>query len=216
MYKYISYIDVTNFDLKFAKYLNNDCASSTRTVADSAGEVNEITSLVFGAENLTHISYYHDGDDDLKFARCVDDVCTPPDSQIDVAQSFTPSASQRIVKIELYLKKIGSPANATVRLVRDSSGSPSTNPADVLTAGTLNAAAVGTSYAWQTVVLTQKPTLSSGTRYWIVVDTSLDNADYLLQGGDAAAGYAGGSAKRSADWTLGGWISIGADLDFRV
>ncbi len=107
----------------------------------------------------------------------------------DMAQSFQVSADGAINKISFYIKKTGSPSNATVKIVNDSSGSPGTT---VYTSGTLSASLVSTSYGWIDTVMANS-LLVAGTTYWIVIDASVSSSNYYVIGGDS--GYSGGTGK---------------------
>jgi Tfp pilus assembly protein PilX len=109
----------------------------------------------------------------------------------DIAQSFQLATSSPLNKVQLYIKKTGSPSNATVKIVNDSSGTPGTT---VLATGTLSAASVTTSYGWIDVSLTTNPTLAVGTTYWIVVDAGTSSSNYYILGANSA-GYANGAGK---------------------
>lgn len=115
-------------------------------------------------------------------------------SSQDIAQSFQVSISSPINKVQFYIKKVGSPANASVRVVADNSGLPSTT--NLLSSqGTISASSVTTSYGWLDVALPDNPTLYAGTTYWLVVDNS-SNSDsnyYILGANDS--GYSSGSVK---------------------
>jgi cytoskeletal protein CcmA (bactofilin family) len=112
----------------------------------------------------------------------------------DFAQSFQVNAASPINKISLYIKKVGNPSDAIVRIVTDSSGSPSSN--NILsTQGTLSASLVGTSgFGWVDIVLPSNPELNPGTTYWIVLDNGSKNAsNYYVIGANSA--YTNGMAK---------------------
>ena len=110
----------------------------------------------------------------------------------DIAQSFQVSTSNSPVnKLSLYIKKVGSPSNATVKIVSDSNGSPSTT---VIASGTLNASSVTTSYGWIDVSFSSNPFLSSGTTYWLVVDSATSSTKYYTVGA-SNGGYANGLGK---------------------
>ncbi|MEK7185632.1 MAG: choice-of-anchor R domain-containing protein, partial [Patescibacteria group bacterium] len=86
------------------------------------------------------------------------------------------------------------PANATVKIVRNSAGSPSTDSADVLGSGTLSASTITTNYGWTTVTLSSNPQLNSGTTYWVVIDnTSNSSVDFYTIGANSS--YGNGQAK---------------------
>lgn len=113
-------------------------------------------------------------------------------SQQDIAQSFQISDDTiGVSKVTLYLKKNGSPNNATVKIVSDSGGSPSTN---VVASGTLSSSLVSTSYGWIEVSFDSNPTLSTGTTYWLVIDASNNNSKYYTAGA-SGNNYSSGQAK---------------------
>ena len=109
----------------------------------------------------------------------------------DAAQSFTVSVSDVITQVGFYIKKVGTPANATVRITADSSGKPATTS---LATGTLSASTVTTSYGWATVVLSPSVTLSIGTTYWLVIDAAVSASNYYVWGANNAQ-YANGLGK---------------------
>jgi len=109
----------------------------------------------------------------------------------DSAQSFTVSTSDVISQISLYIKKNGTPSDATIRITADSSGKPSTSS---LTTGTLSAANVTTSYGWVNITLSPNVTLSTSTTYWLVIDANVNALNYYILGANSAQ-YANGLAK---------------------
>jgi len=138
---------------------------------------------------------------------------------IDAAQSFTSASSGQLVKISLYLKKSGSPTNKTVRLLTDNGGAPSKNLVSSGAYGTLTASQVSqNSYGWIDITLNTPPAISAGTKYWIVVDSSLDSGNYFIWGKDSADAYAGGTGKYSPNWNAvsPSWSSASGDFGFRT
>lgn len=116
----------------------------------------------------------------------------------DFGQSFVVSESGlSLTDLEIYIKKIGSPANATVRIVNDNSGKPT---GSTLASGTLSSSLVGTSYGWYDVVLTANPVLTSGTTYWILIDGSTDSSDYYQVGANTAYGNGLAKVGRNSSW----------------
>lgn len=109
----------------------------------------------------------------------------------DFAQSFQVSTTEVVNKVQLYIKKVGSPSNLTVRIVTNSGTSPSTV---TKASGTLSASLVSTNYGWVNVPFSTNPQLDSGTTYWIVVDASTSSSNnYRIGGNDN--GYSGGVSK---------------------
>lgn len=130
----------------------------------------------------------------------------------DIAQSFVLSQTQPVNKVQLYLKKIGSPSNLTARLVTDASGSPSST---TIASGTLSASSVSTSYTWTDLTFSSTPQLIAGTLYWLVLDGSTSPSKYYSIGGDT--GYANGSAKTGQySGTWGNTSPSGLDTYFKV
>jgi hypothetical protein len=160
-----------------------------------------------------------DQQSDCALANCTDLVFgknVSGSNQLDIAQSFKPSTSGVINKISLKLKKIGSPPNLTVRILGDNSGNPNKN--NVLTSGLLSANLVTNQYGYVDVSFTSTPTLTAGTLYWIVLDTSSDNSNYWNWSMDTLQGYTAGSSKWSPDWQTNNpsWNSISGDLGFKT
>lgn len=109
----------------------------------------------------------------------------------DFAQSFQVSTTETVNKVELYLKKVSTPGNLTVRIVSNSGTSPS---ATTITSGSLSASLVSTTYGWVSVPFSSNPELTAGTTYWIVIDGTTSATKYYLIGGNNN-GYANGTGK---------------------
>ncbi len=131
----------------------------------------------------------------------------------DFAQSFQVSTDEVVNKVQLYIKKVGSPSNLTVRIVNNSGSSPSTV---TKTSGTLSASLVSTNYGWVDVVFSTNPQLDAGTTYWIVLDAATSTSNYYKIGGNNN-GYANGASKigqYSGTWnnnspsTIDGFFSL--------
>jgi hypothetical protein len=130
----------------------------------------------------------------------------------DIAQSFQLTESSPLYKASLYLRKISTPGNLTVRIVKDSSGSPGT--VQVAT-GTIASSLVTNSYAWVDVVFTTHPTLNVGETYWMVVDGGNHTSRYYEVGANLNS-FSGGSAKRgqySSTWNV---LSPNVDSYFQI
>jgi hypothetical protein len=110
----------------------------------------------------------------------------------DMAQSFQISSTGQVNKVRLYLKKVGTPTNATIRILNDSSGTPGTL---VLDSGTLSASTVTTNYGWAEATFSSNAELVAGTTYWLVIENggSYNASNYYTIGGNTS--YALGTAK---------------------
>lgn len=117
----------------------------------------------------------------------------------DFAQSFQVGTTGDLNKISLYIKKVGSPANMTVRIVTDGGGKPSTN---TLTSATVDTSIISTNYGWVDIPMASFIQLSVGTTYWIVLDASSSNTKYYKIGANNNE-YINGTGKIGA--YLGAW-----------
>ncbi len=121
----------------------------------------------------------------------------------DAAQSFKVSTTSPLVSLSLYLKKNSTAwANdITVRIVNNSGSSPGNT---TLASATLLASAVPVTQTDTSVSFTTPASLTPGTTYWIVLDTSNSWGNYYSWGA-ASSTYANGTAKLG---TQGGiWAS---------
>jgi hypothetical protein len=135
----------------------------------------------------------------------------------DVAQSFKPTQSTTLNKVSLRLKKAGTPANPSVKVLPDSSGEPDKN--NVLASGTLSANLVTNEFGFVDVSFDISPQVTAGTTYWImVVPQALDSTNYWVWSEDTLQSYTNGSAKWTKNWQTGNpvWNSIPADLGFKT
>ncbi|MCK9344660.1 MAG: lectin like domain-containing protein [Candidatus Pacebacteria bacterium] len=133
--------------------------------------------------------------------------------EIDFAQSFVAGASKPLVKVSLYLKKIGSPSNRTIRIMEDNNGSPSST---TRASGSLNSSLVTSNYSWVDVTFSTPFDLVVGRRYWIVFDASQSSSNYWAWGKDGLAGYTNGSIKYTSDYSSPSWVSKTGDFNFRT
>ncbi len=97
----------------------------------------------------------------------------------DIAQSFILNESLPLNKVELYLKKIGSPSNATVKIMNNNNGNPGTT---VIASGTLNSSLISNNYSWTEVSFSSEPLLLINETYWLVVDASASSSKYYIIG----------------------------------
>ncbi len=120
----------------------------------------------------------------------------------DFAQSFTVSTTTAVAEVSFYIKKTGTPANATVKIMSDNAG----NPGTLMVSGTLNAGQVTTTYGWVDVGFATNPSLNPGTTYWVVIDNSGNSTTnfYTIATTNTDA-YTTGQLKRGSvggSWTI--------------
>ncbi len=131
----------------------------------------------------------------------------------DLGQSFVVNDTLSLVSLRFYIRKVGNPANATVRVTTDNGGRPSST---VIASGTLSSSLVSTSYGWQTITLTANPILSSGTTYWVVIDANTNSSSYYIVAANNA--YTTGQAQVGR-YNTGSWNATspsGLDAYFEV
>jgi hypothetical protein len=119
------------------------------------------------------------------------------------------------MQLELYVKKVGNPSNATIKVTRNSGGKPDFyNP---IASGTLSSSLVSTSYTWMEIPLTAAPVLTAGTTYWIVIDGNANASNYYISA--ANTDYASGQAKVGRGDINNSWNNTtpsGLDAYFKV
>ncbi len=135
------------------------------------------------------------------------DTGTPPATIVfgnanatqDLAQSFQVSSESPLNKVQLYIKKNGTPSNVTVYIMTDNNGSPSTV---YLASASLSASLITTSYGWVDAVFSTNPTLQTGVTYWLVVDAGTSSSNYYTSAANNSV-YSNGNAKigqRGGTW----------------
>jgi Tfp pilus assembly protein PilX len=134
----------------------------------------------------------------------------------DVAQRFTSTLSATVTRVSVFLKKTGSPSNITVRIVTDNNGSPSRTV--VGGTGTISSSSITTTFGWINATFSTPPALTSGTNYWLVLDTSSSATNYYSWAQDVNDSCANGTAKYSTDWNQNPptWVAISRDMNFQV
>lgn len=134
----------------------------------------------------------------------------------DFAQSFVISTTTTITEVYVFLKKVSTPANLSVKIVSDTPAAGWEPSSTVLGSGTLNANLVTSNYSYVPTVFSSGITLSPGT-YWIVLDaTTLNNSKYYTVGMNHnvyASGYAV-QGKFGTDWN--GSLMLNQDAGFKV
>jgi hypothetical protein len=136
-------------------------------------------------------------------------------ARANVAMGFKPSVSATLARATLYLKKVGSPSDITVKLVTDNGGKPSKT---VLASGTISASLIGPSYSFADISFSSSASLTANTQYWLIAIASVGASNYFVWGDDTNNGYSSGTGKYSANWNASSpvWSNVNADLDFRT
>lgn len=181
-----------------------------------AGNGNQITGDVYIAGGTQVIP---DQSTDCSGSNCTDFIFGKKvggDSILNVAQSFKPGTSGILNKVSLKLKKIGTPADTTVRILGDSGGSPDKN--NVLAYGNLSSSLLASNYGFIDATFNSSPLIVSGNTYWVMVSTVSDSKNYFSWQNDLAQSYNRGSPKWSPDWQSGNpsWNNITGDLSFQM
>lgn len=161
-----------------------------------------------------------DQQNDCSGANCIDYIFGKNwsgENRLYIAQSFKPSSTLAIRKVSLKLKKVGSPANLTVRIMGNNNGKPDKN--NVLASGSIPSSLVTGAYSFIDVSFNSNPTLNANTTYWIMIGAaSLDNSNYWMISEDLAQSYQSGSTSWSPDWQAGNpiWNNISGDFGFKT
>ena len=132
---------------------------------------------------------------------------------IDLAQSFIPQNNNVLNKISLYIKKVGSPADINIKIVSDNNNSPGST---VYAGAELDSSIVSTGYGWIDVSFGSPPLLSSGTKYWLILDAGVHSSKYWTIGTDAFDNYANGTMYNCSNWSSCGWSASGYDINFKI
>jgi len=130
----------------------------------------------------------------------------------DLAQSFQLSSTSPINKVQFYIKKVGAPSDATVKIVPDNSGSPGTTAIDSVT---LSAGNITTDFGWVEVIFPNTPSLMPNTTYWIFIDNSSQSTSkYYVIGANDDSSYSLGTAKTGS--SSGVWSATDLDSYFKI
>lgn len=131
---------------------------------------------------------------------------------IIMAQSFTAGYSTNYDKVELLLRKQGSPSDLTLNIYSNSAGAPGT----ILSSTVVSSSSIGTDYSWVTINITPLA-LTASTLYWIgISSTSSSYPNYYDWKYSEYNPYAGGSVSVKPDKTSD-WVAYTAlDATFKV
>lgn len=120
----------------------------------------------------------------------------------EVAQSFVMSTSTPVLRLSVNLKKAGSPTNLTMRIMTNSSGSPSNTQKgpDII----IPASSVGSSFGWIDVYPSSQISLTSGSTYWLKLVSAGTSASNYYSIATTTNAYSSGLIKTKAgsgSWT---------------
>lgn len=133
----------------------------------------------------------------------------------DFAQSFQVSTTEKLNKVQFYIKKLSTPGTITVRITGDNAGKPSTT---VLGTKSISHTLVATSYGWiEADFSTSGIILDANTTFWIVLDVASSNASkYYTIGTNTAYTNGNGSLGAYSTSTGGTWSAQSTDGYFKV
>lgn len=138
-------------------------------------------------------------------------------SNRDIAQSFTATTSGSLNKVSVYLGKVGNPtSNLSVRVASDASNKPSTSS---LSTSIIASSSVGLTASWIDVTFANPATLTSGQKYWIILDYGSDSTvNYWNWRKDPTDAYSGNTGRSTSNCCNGNptWTDVGGDLAFRA
>jgi len=123
-----------------------------------------------------------------------------------LAVQFVPSVTASCNQIDLDLKKIGTPSgNVKVKLYSDNSDAPNIQIGDV--SNNVACSGISTSFTYIPFTLSTPIALTSGTKYWIVLDCDYsistdNNIGWSIDNTTPGYGYKGYGRWNGASWTI--------------
>lgn len=164
----------------------------------AAGGINDNPSITW----ITH-------DADYAFASA--------SSNQGIAQSFVATESGALNRVAVYLGKVGSPSsNLTTHITADNGGKP--NYSDLASA-VLSPSVVGGSPSWINIAFASPVTVSSSTKYWIVLDYGNNSgSNYWNWRKDTSDAYTNNTGRYTSNWSSksASWTNVGGDLAFKA
>ncbi len=117
------------------------------------------------------------------------------------AQSFIPTLTAEPLRVDFFVKRVGNPGNATIKIVPDDGGTPRHNQA--VASGPLRWDKVDPdTFEWVTMTFNVTDAVTSGAPYWILIDTGgYNNENYYIFGGNTDVSYANGTFLYTDNWT---------------
>lgn len=138
---------------------------------------------------------------------------TPTATNQGYAQSFQNAATRLVDRIDLRMKRTGSPGGTmTATLYTSSSNAPGAKKDNYSTSRTVSIASVGTSYEWVMFTFERPVALLANTTYHVVVATSgytrSAGVNELSWGKNGATGFDGGHSS-TYNGTAWSWLNNG-------
>ena len=181
-------------------YTNGPITGDVGTyITGSATSANSANTTASASNSDTSVTY------DIPFGNTA--------STQSVAQSFSVSTSEPLSQVQLYLKKIGSPSNASISIVSDNHGAPGTL---VYATGIFTPASVTSSYGWVNVTMSPNIVFLASTTYWVVVTTTIASSNYYLVAGSPDLYSSGSASSGSSALTWQAPTASASDLFFKI
>jgi hypothetical protein len=132
-----------------------------------------------------------------------------------LCQTFTPSANYNIGSVKLFLFKSGTPGTVTCYIQNTTSNKPN---GSILATGTTNGDTLptGSPYKWREITFSSPTSLSSGTKYAIVLKCSAASQACLWRYDGTSPTYSGGSYGSSNNSGVSWTMSTIVDLLFET
>ncbi|PIR82305.1 hypothetical protein COU20_03010 [Candidatus Kaiserbacteria bacterium CG10_big_fil_rev_8_21_14_0_10_59_10] len=135
-------------------------------------------------------------------------------ARASVAQSFRPSTSSTLNKIQLYVRKVGNPNDITIRVMADDAGRPS---GTVLVTAVIPSSHVADDLSFAEAALESLIQVQADQTYWLVASLPVSSTSHYEWAVDTLAGYSRGEAAASAVWDdPDAWSAVQGDLNFKI
>jgi len=134
-----------------------------------------------------------------------------------IGQSFTPALAGKLNKVELYLKKVGTPTGNLWVEIHADGADPSAAAQQGIDSATVDISTVTGSYTYISFTWAAGIDLTPGVEYWILLygDQTYGTTDSVFWGSDwSSPAYAGGTAGRYGNGGAA-WEDQAADCLFK-
>jgi hypothetical protein len=135
------------------------------------------------------------------------------------AQSFTPGANIDVNEVRVSILKVGTPADNVSCDIYSDTGANKPNASIQAADNVYAGGAISTSSSWLTFQFATPVSLTSGTKYWIVLQRSgaVDASNFYRWNISTASSYAGGGSNQFNSGTgLWGTESSTSDYTFQI